>query len=77
MAEVMTMLQSLTTAMSKMQTDMAGMKEKVRSSTDSSTHHDSQHHTDRPPRFRKMDFPRFDGKSDTLIFINRCESYFR
>jgi hypothetical protein len=23
-----------------------------------------------------MDFPRFDGKSDPLVFINRCESYF-
>jgi hypothetical protein len=35
-----------------------------------------EHHTDRPPRFQKMDFPRYDGKSDPLIFINRCESYF-
>jgi hypothetical protein len=24
-----------------------------------------------------MDFPRYDGKSDPLVFINRCESYFR
>ena len=23
-----------------------------------------------------MDFPRYDGKSDPLIFLNRCESYF-
>jgi hypothetical protein len=23
-----------------------------------------------------MDFPQYDGKSDPLIFINRCESYF-
>jgi hypothetical protein len=30
-----------------------------------------------PPRFQKMDFLRFDGKFDPLIFINRCESYFR
>jgi hypothetical protein len=63
--------------MSKMQTDMAGMKEKVGSSTDSSIHHDRPHHTDRPPRFQKLDFPRFAGKSHPLIFINRCESYFR
>jgi hypothetical protein len=52
------------------------MKEKVGSSTNSSIHHDGPHHTDRPPRFQKMDFPRFDGKSNPLIFINRCESYF-
>jgi hypothetical protein len=36
----------------------------------------SEHHQDRPPRFQKMDFPWYDGKSDLLIFINRCESYF-
>jgi hypothetical protein len=35
-----------------------------------------KHHNDRPPRFQKMNFPRYDGKSDPLIFINRCESYF-
>ena len=23
-----------------------------------------------------MDFPQYDGKSDPLIFVNRCESYF-
>lgn len=28
------------------------------------------------PDSKKMDFPRYDGKSDPLIFINRCESYF-
>jgi hypothetical protein len=36
----------------------------------------SEHHNDRPPRFQKMDFPWYDGKSDPLIFINRCELYF-
>jgi len=35
-----------------------------------------EHHQDRPPRFQKLDFPRYDGKSDPLIFLNRCESYF-
>ena len=34
-------------------------------------------HTDRPPRFQKLDFPRFDGKSNPMLFINKCESYFR
>ena len=77
MADMMKMLQTLTTNMSQMQSDMAGMQEKLSSTSESSTHHDGQHHTDRPPRFQKMDFPRFDGKSDPLIFINRCESYFR
>ena len=32
---------------------------------------------DHPPKFQRMEFPRYDGKSDPLIFINKCESYFR
>jgi len=35
-----------------------------------------KHHNDWPPRFQKMDFPKFDGKYDPLTFINRCKSYF-
>jgi hypothetical protein len=37
---------------------------------------DGQHHYDWPPKFQKIDFPRFDDKTDPLIFVNRCESYF-
>jgi hypothetical protein len=46
------------------------------SSSNTGGGNDGQHHNDRPPRFQKMDFPRYDGKSDPLIFVNRCESYF-
>jgi uncharacterized coiled-coil protein SlyX len=46
------------------------------SSSSSSKNGNGEHHQDRPPHFQKMDFPRYDGKSDPLIFINWCESYF-
>jgi hypothetical protein len=46
------------------------------SSSNGSRSGTGEHHNDRPPRFQKMEFPRYDGKSDPLIFINRCESYF-
>ena len=36
-----------------------------------------EHHQDRPPRFQKLNFPKYDGKTDPLIFINKCESFFR
>jgi hypothetical protein len=51
-------------------------KEKLTSSSSGHGGHDGQHHHDRPPKFQKMDFPRYDGKTDALIFINRYESYF-
>jgi hypothetical protein len=47
-----------------------------RTSTSGGKSATGEHHMDRPPKFQKMDFPRYDGKSDPLIFINRCESYF-
>jgi hypothetical protein len=28
-----------------------------------------------PPRFQKLDFPRYDDKSDPMLFLSRCESY--
>jgi hypothetical protein len=77
MADVMQMLQTLSTNMSKMQSDMVIMQEKVASATDYGGHQDGQPRTDHPPKFQRMEFPRYDGKSDPLIFINKCESYFR
>jgi hypothetical protein len=77
MADVMKMLQTLSSNMSKMQSDMDSMQEKVTSSADSGSHQDGQHRTDHPLKFQRMEFPRYDGKSDPLIFINKCESYFR
>jgi hypothetical protein len=35
-----------------------------------------ENHGDQPPRFQKMDFPKFDDKTDPLAFLNRCESFF-
>ncbi|WVZ75512.1 hypothetical protein U9M48_023557 [Paspalum notatum var. saurae] len=31
---------------------------------------------DRPPKFHRLDFPRYDGKADPLLFINKYESFF-
>ena len=47
-----------------------------RSSSSGSKQAEGVPSVDRPPKFQKMDFPRYDGKSDPLIFLNRCESYF-
>jgi len=47
-----------------------------RSSSSGSKHAEGAPPVDRPPKFQKMDFLRYDGKSDPLIFLNRCESYF-
>jgi hypothetical protein len=76
-ADLAKMIESLATCLKDLQTTMATMqKDKATSSSGTSRASDGQHHNDRPPRFQKLDFPRYDGKSDPLIFINHCESYF-
>jgi hypothetical protein len=78
-ADVMEMLKSLTTEMKTMQADMAAMQEKSASSSDRDVdgHLEGPRDLDRPPRFQNLDFPRYDGKTDLMLFINKCESYFR
>jgi hypothetical protein len=71
------LIETLTTTVVSLQTSVAELqKEKSASSSGGPGGHDGQHHHDQPPRFQKMDFPRYDGKTDLLIFTNRCESYF-
>lgn len=35
-----------------------------------------EHHQDRPPKHWRPEFPKYDGKSDPLAFLNQCESFF-
>lgn len=29
------------------------------------------------PKLQRMDFPRFEGKSDPIYWLGRCEQFFR
>ncbi|KAJ1294896.1 hypothetical protein BS78_01G181300 [Paspalum vaginatum] len=75
-ADVMEMLRSLTTEMTSMKADMATMKEQSTLDSSSGGRPLGPRDLDRPPRFHKLDFPRYDGKTDPMLFINKCESYF-
>jgi hypothetical protein len=77
--DVMEALQSITTEMSTLKVEMAAMKEKSSpSSADSrGARQEGPRDLECPPRFQKLGFPRYDDKSDPMIFINKCESYFR
>jgi hypothetical protein len=75
-ADLTKMIKDLSADMVTLKADMAAMKDKPASSSVGAGNTDDSHHIDRPPKFNKMDFPRFDGKSDPMLFINKCESYF-
>ena len=78
-AELAALISKLTSTVESLQAKVDSLQLDQRADSSSSqrdrvTH---EHHNDRPPRFQKMDFPKFNGKSDPLAFLNRCESYFR
>ena len=72
------MMKSFQTELSSVKTDLATMKDKSSSSDNGGGGREyPPRDLDRPPKFQKLDFPRFDGKTDPMLFINKCESYFR
>jgi hypothetical protein len=78
LADLMAKLNTLTTDMAAMKMDIEGIK--GRSSTTETSgdgRTEGPRDLERPPKFQKLDFPRYDGKSDPMFFINKCESYFR
>jgi hypothetical protein len=83
-AELAKMIQALTTTVNTSTASINSMQQQIQAlqqhQTSTSLGFRSSGHGDppgeRPPRFQKMDFPKFDGKSDPLTFINKCESYF-
>jgi len=75
-------IKKLTDAICDLQTTVAANAQAIaaitadRSSHSASKQFPGEHHNDRPPKFQKMDFSKYDGTKDPLIFLNRCESYF-
>ena len=73
------MLKTITAEMKTLKSDMAAMKDKTASSSAAADGHGTDGHRDSEfsPRPKKWDFPRFDGTVDPLLFLNKCEAYFR
>jgi hypothetical protein len=75
-------IKALTDAMKELQATVEANAKAIafltaeRTSSSGSKAPTGEHHNDRPPKFQKMDFPKYDGTKDPLIFINHCESYF-
>lgn len=79
-ADVLESLKSISTKMSAMEADMAALKEKSASSSGTGgggPRPDGARDFDQPPKHKKWDFPRFDGTTDPMLFLNKCDSYFR
>jgi hypothetical protein len=77
-ADLAALITKLTTTVETLQTKLDTLEQRTTGSSSLGPKgpHGGEHHNDRPPHFQKMDFPKFDGKSDPLAFINQCESYF-
>lgn len=78
LAVLAAMIKQLATNVEPLQSKVDGLQQERTSASLSGTRAlvTDDHHNDRPPRFQKMNFPKFDGKSDPLAFINRYKSFF-
>jgi hypothetical protein len=79
MANLAKLIQTLTASISALQGQVATLQQErpaVACFSGSRGSGNGEQHGDRPPCFQKLDFPKFNGKSDPLAFINRYEFYF-
>jgi hypothetical protein len=80
LADVLAQLKTMSDEMMTMKADMASMKEKSESSAFGGAEGrrpDGLRDQDFHPKHNKWDFPRFDGTSDPMLFLNKCEANFR
>jgi len=79
LADLLAQLKTMSDEMTAMKADMASMKEKSETSFGGADGHrpDGLREQDFHPKHKKWDFPRFDGTSDPMLFLNKCEAYFR
>jgi hypothetical protein len=77
-ADLLKEIRNMSADLTSLKADMETMKDKA-STADSSAprHPDGSRDLDLPPRPKKWDFPRYDGTTDPLLFLNKFEAYFR
>jgi hypothetical protein len=80
LADLLAQMQTMAAEMTAIKADVASMKEK--SETSSSRGADGRRaegprEQEFHPKHKKWDFPRFDGTSDPMLFLNKCDAYFR
>jgi len=77
-ADLLQEIRHMSAELTSLKADMATMKAKSSTADGSATHHhDGPRDLDLPPRPKKWDFPRYDGTTDPLLFLNKFEAYFR
>ena len=77
-ADLLKELKTMSTEISALKTNVASIKEKA--STDESSENrrpEGPCEQDFHPKHKKWDFPHFDGTTDPMLFLNKCEAYFR
>ncbi|XP_066329468.1 uncharacterized protein [Miscanthus floridulus] len=81
-SDLKTTVEALTKVMTSLQATVEANAKAIASLTSASTSSSGakpgsgEHHQDRSPKHWRPDFPWYDGKTDPLVFINRCESFF-
>ena len=71
-------MKKVSAKISTLEADVASLKEKAPMAESSDTRRaDNQRALEFHPKHRKWDFPHYDGTSDPMPFLHKCEAYFR
>ena len=75
-ADLFRELKNMSAEITTLKADMASMKASTAESS-GGRHSEGPRELDFHPKHKKWDFPHFDGTSDPMLFLNKCEAYFR
>ncbi|XP_066362696.1 uncharacterized protein [Miscanthus floridulus] len=78
LAEIMDMLKNMNSKITTVESDLAAMKDKTESSSGAGDdrRHEGGRGQEFHPKHKKWDFPRYDGTTDPMLFLNKCDAYF-
>ncbi|XP_066344329.1 uncharacterized protein [Miscanthus floridulus] len=76
-ADLLKEMRAVSAELSTLKADVASIKAKSSTTESSSDRHDSPRELEFHPKHKKWDFPHYDGTSDPMLFLNKCEAYFR
>ena len=71
-------MKKVSAKISTLEADVASLKEKAPTAESTDTRRaDNQRDLEFHPKHKKWDFPHYDGTSDPMPFLHKCEAYFR
>jgi hypothetical protein len=78
LADIIQEMRNMNAMITSLQSDVASIKEKTSTAESSDGRRsDAPRELEFHPKHKKWDFPHYDGTTDPMLFLNKCDAYFR